>query len=324
VESESGGVTAAWLGGLVLSGIGFGLGVIALTLPWVSVQSAPTSSTSLSPEQLWLIGIGDLAPLFALLLVVTALITGIGFATGRRSGRAHRYAAVLWAPAPATVALFVGLHPGTRALRQAANAEAGTDLVTSPLIGVVLFAAGLLLIGVGVAIGLLNSPSRVTVVATVPTVFPRAYAVWVRWVALVMAIPVVVASASLPWYRVDNVSPDMSTPAITPSPAYWQEIYRIGLVIAAMLLVATAIATPSIRAVLRAIGLFVGGALLTNLAINAFLLWNPDGMISQFYLYVDAVHLGSGYLAAVGAVLLLLIVMTTLAPVGPVPEETAR
>jgi hypothetical protein len=35
------GVTTAWLAGLVLAGIGAGLGVLSLTLPWIVVQVPP-------------------------------------------------------------------------------------------------------------------------------------------------------------------------------------------------------------------------------------------------------------------------------------------
>jgi hypothetical protein len=317
-------VTATWLGGLVLSGIGLGLAVVALTLPWISVLATPGGS----PLTLSVTSVVGQGPAFALLLVFTALAVAVGFAVSRRPVITLRVSAVLLSPVPALVALFAGLRPSTVALRDGLSAYLGedwarenslggqaNDLPVSPMAGLGLYTFGLLLMGLGLAVAVLNSSGRIQLLPTPGSFVLERQVALVRWVALIAAVPLIVLSLTLAWFEVDTHDDRM--PAVA---AGWQTVYRIGLIGALVLLVGTATTVGSARRVLRAAGLYVCGGLVSVLFINILLLWDPSGLISKFSVELEYIRLGPAYLAAIAAVPLLLIVLGTSAPISATPE----
>jgi hypothetical protein len=305
--------------------------VVALTLPWISVRVTQTSV----PVELSVASVPGQGPAFALLLVLTAIAVAVGFSFARQATAVLRLAAVLLGAAPAVAALFVGLNPNTANLRAAQptpvagvpdwqNQSGTEDLHVSAMGGLTLYVAGLLFIGLGLAIATLNSASRVAFSPTPsPSWSPRHLAL-VRWLALGAAAPLIVLSLTLAWFEVD--SPDGSMPAVA---AGWAAIYRVGLVCTLALLVATALTVGTAQRVLRAAGLYVCGGLNAVLAVNLLLVWDPSGLIDRISGGLRYVHAGPAYFAAFGAVLLVLAVMATSAPVrtesqGEPEEEEER
>ncbi|SDI98681.1 hypothetical protein SAMN05192558_104191 [Actinokineospora alba] len=322
------GVTMTWIGGLVLSGIGFGLAVVALTLPWVIV-TFPYGATT---ETLSVTSIPGQGPNFALLLVATAVAAAMGFAIGRRPTMLVRVAATMLTPAPAIVALFVALRPNTDGLRAALpdhlladwdrqRSLLGTaaDLPVSPLGGLILYAAGLLLVGLGLAIAVVVPSERVALIPIEDTVIPPRRLAFVRWTSLAVAGPLILLSLALPWFELKAAE---VMPAIA---AGWQGIYRVGLVGTLVLLVGMALSVGSTRRVLRAAGLYLCGGLIAVLSINALLLWDPSELTGKISVELEYLRVGPAYLAALAAVPLLLIFLgtgTLSAPVERVHDDT--
>ncbi len=322
------GVTTTWIGGRVLSGIGFGLAVVALTLPWVLV-ALPYGETAQTLSVTSLAGQG---PIFALLLVITAVAAATGFAIGRRPTILVRVAATMLTPVPAVTGLFAALRPNTDALRAALpdhlvvawdrrHSLAGTaaDLPVSPLAGLTLYAAGLLLIGLGLALAVVVPSDRIALIPIEDSVMPPRRLRSVRWISLAVAGPLIVLSLALPWFELDTGD---AMPAIA---AGWQGIYRGGLVSTLVLLVGMALTVGSARRVLRAAALHVCGGLLAVLSINALLLWDPSKLTSKISVELGYLGVGPAYLAALAAVPLLLIFLATgtlNAPPESVQDDT--
>jgi hypothetical protein len=314
------GVTTGWLGGLVVSGIGLGLAVVALTLPWISVQVRPHESAVPLPVT----SLAGYGPTFALLLVLTAVAAAAGFAAGRRPAVMLRIVAVLLGPQPAVAALFVGLRPDRAALRDALT-EIGQlqnspdalakDLPVSMNGGLGLYIIGLLLMGLGLVVAALNSSGRIALLPTPGSAVPQRQVALVHWVALIAAVPLIVLSLTLAWFEVDTR--DGGMPAVA---AGWHTVYRIGLIGALVLLVGTAVTAGGVRRVLRAAGLYVCGGLIAVLSINALLLWDPSGLTNRISVELGYLRLGPAYLAAIAAAPLLLIVLGMSAPISATPK----
>jgi hypothetical protein len=314
-------VTTAWLGGLVVSGIGAGLAVVALTLPWISVRD-PRAGV---PVELAVASVPGQGPVFALLLVLTAIAAAVGFTFARQATVAMKAAAALLGAAPAVGALFVGLNPNVANLRAALpdsftavwNPQAGAeDLQVSAMGGLTFYIAGLLFIGLGLAIATLNSATRVTFLSAPSANWSSRHVAFVRWSALGAAAPLIVLSLTLAWFEVDT--PDGGMPAVA---AGWLAIYRVGLVGTLALLVATVLTVGSTQRVLRATGLYVCGGLNAVLAVNMLMVWDPSGLLDRTSVGLRDVHAGPAYLAALGALPLLLAVLAASAPVRTESEE---
>jgi hypothetical protein len=322
-------VTPAWIGGVVLAGIGAGLAVIALTLPWIVVEIRTGNPTTLSVTSM-----AGQGPVFAVLLVVTALFAAVGLAVARRADTmiamfALQVGAVLLGAGPAVATLFVGLRPNTAALRAALPATdlavwdrltAGAeDLPVSPTSGLTLFVAGLLLIGLGVSIASLLFTGRIMIASgaeAVAVVSARRRAL-VRWTAVVAAVPLVVLSLALAWFEVDT---DGEIPAVAQD---WHTVYRVGLAATLLAMVGTALTVGGAQSLLRAVGLYLGGGLLAVLSINALLFWDPTRLTRHFSVELDYLRLGPAYLAAIASVPLLLVVLATSIPAALVTAPPA-
>jgi hypothetical protein len=309
------GVTPAWIGGVVLAGVGTGLSVIALTLPWISVRIERTS-----PVTLPVTDVARQGPIFALLLVVTALLAVVGFSTARRGSDRVRYLAVVIGAMPAVVSLFLGLRPSTEALRAALPegqieywdqlTESGAkDLPVSAMSGLALYVAGLLVIGLGVAIASFGSAGRVTVIFNPGQAMSARRRLLTRWVALGAAVPLIVLSLALTWFEV--VTTDQEMPAVVQG---WQSVYRVGLIAVLIVLLGASLTVGNTQRLLRAIGLYLGGGLIATLSVNVLLLWDPSGLTREISVELESLSLGPAYLAAIVAVPLLQVVFWTITP----------
>lgn len=311
------GVSVPWLAGVVLAGVGVGLAVVALTFPWVVVRTDPQGA----PFDLTVTSIERQGPTFAVLLVVAAVGAVAAFAAGRREIGLWRLAIVVCAPLPALAALFVGLRANAADIRASLpsfgldSERAGPDFLVTPAQGLVFYTAGMLLLGLGVAIAGVPAASRVRIAAT-PDAPPRRTPV-VRVTALVLAVPVVVLSQSLAWFEVDNAEGEL--PAVVTG---WPGIYRVGLVAVLVMLVGTALTTGWRRNALRLAALYVCGGLYGVLLINAWLLWDPSGAADRISAQRDGLELGLGYWASLVAVPLLAVVAGPR--LTPEPEPAAE
>jgi hypothetical protein len=269
----------------------------------------------------WLIQLNELAPLLALVLVGTALMAGIGFWVGIRSTTWLRYVAVAWGPVPAVLAIFFSLHPKSDVLHRAVGANMSLHIWVSLEIGAQTFILGLLMVGGGTAVAVLGSLPHVGIQLLGPLRVADSRRVRIRRLALILAVPLVVLSFALPWYHVDSTTSGYLYYAQTATPGleYWQTIYRIGLIIVILLLVANTVATSAgARGVFRTAGLFVASGLLFHLAMNALLIWTPRRVVDQMFIGMGSINSGPGYLIAVGGIATLLVLMTTL-PSGTSP-----
>jgi hypothetical protein len=285
----------------VLSGIGGGLAVIALTLPWVQVM--------LPGQTLRALPVTDIpghGPIFAVLLVVTALLVAVGFAVGRQSVGMLRLSAVMLGAIPALCALFVGVRPSQASLRQAFPTDdpQPADLPVAATSGLTLYVTGLLLTGLGLAVASIGSSGRITLTSSPEPVMSARRKTVLRWSALGLALPLAALSLALNWFEV--TSADGRTPAVVEG---WQTVYRIGLVAVLLLLVATQIAVGGPRRLVRTVGMFLCFGLIATLSINALLLWDPTDLVQQVSSELDSLSLGPAYLAALGAAPLLVLVL---------------
>lgn len=322
---ESQGVTTAWMAGLVLACVGFGLAVVSLTLPWIAVQVP----SSLERHVLSVVGLASYGPMYAVLLVISAVGAAVGFVVGRRGVLVVQLAAVVTAPAPAVVGLFFGLRPSTQALTDAlpqyvtegplfADVVATEDLPVTPLTGLALYLAGLLLLGLGLAVAVLNPAGRHALSPTPGLPMSPRRRTWVRAVALGLAVPSAVLSVTLAWFVVEGGN--TTEPAAL---AGWRSSYRVGLIGALLLLLGTALSGGAAQRVLRAAGLYVAGGLMVLLALNALLVWDPSGLTQMLSIELELVRLGPAYFAGLCAAPLLLVVLATSAPVE-VPAEPVQ
>ncbi|WP_410668772.1 hypothetical protein [Amycolatopsis sp. cmx-4-68] len=309
------GVAVPWLAGLVLAGIGAGLAVVALTFPWISVRTDPRYSAF----TLAVTSIERQGPTFAVLLVLTAVGAVVAFAVARRRTGIGWALVVVCAPLPALAALFVGLRANAADLGSALpstgvdSAPTSPDVLVSPAQGLVFYTAGLLLLGLGVAVAGLRGSARIPI-ATPAGSAPARRPPVVRLTALVLAVPLVVLSQALPWFDIDTS--DGELPAVVTG---WPGIYRVGLIAILVLLLGTALTTGWRRAALRTTALYICGGLYGVLLINAWLLWDPTGAADHISTQRDQLGLGLGYFASLAAVPLLAVV------VGPrvTPEAEA-
>jgi hypothetical protein len=305
-DSRSGdGVAVPWLAGLVLAGIGAGLAVVALTFPWISVRT----DARYTPFTLAVTSIERQGPTFAVLLVLAAVGAVVAFAAARR-GTGIRWAlVVVCAPLPALAALFVGLRANAADLGSVLPSsgvdpeQASPDLLVAPAQGLVFYTAGLLLLGLGVAIAGLPASARIPI-AVPPSPAPARRPPVVRLTALVLAVPLVVLSQALAWFDIDTT--DGRLPAVVTG---WPGIYRAGLIAILVLLLGTALTTGWRRDTLRTAALYVCGGLYGVLLINAWLLWDPTGMANHISAQRDELGLGLGYFASLAVVPLLAVVV---------------
>ncbi|MEV6441646.1 hypothetical protein [Amycolatopsis sp. NPDC051716] len=233
------GVAVPWLAGVVLAGIGAGLAVVALTFPWISVRTAPRASAF----TLTVTSIERQGPTFAVLLVLAAVAAVVAFAAARRRVGIRWLLVVVCAPVPALTALFVGLRAnaadlGSRLPSAGLDPErARPDLLVTPAQGLVFYTAGLLFVGLGVAIAGVPAATRIPL-APAPGPAPARRTPALRLTALVLAVPLVVLSQALPWFEID-----MTEGNLPPVVTGWPAIYRAGLIATLVLLVASVLTT---------------------------------------------------------------------------------
>jgi hypothetical protein len=300
------GVAVPWLAGVVLAGIGAGLAVVALTFPWISVRTAPRASAF----TLTVTSVERQGPTFAVLLVLAAVGAVIAFAAARRRVGIRWLLVVVCAPVPALAALFVGLRAnaadlGSRLPSAGLDPEqARPDLLVTPAQGLVFYTAGLLFLGLGVAIAGVPAATRIRL-ASAPGPAPARRTPALRLTAL-------------PWFEIDTTEGDL--PAVVTG---WPAIYRAGLIATLVLLVATALTTGWRRATLRTTALYVCGGLYGVLLINAWLLWDPSGIANRISAQRDELALGMGYFAALAAVPLLAVVVGPRVTEEPEAEPAA-
>ncbi|MEV7091412.1 hypothetical protein AB0M80_01085 [Amycolatopsis sp. NPDC051045] len=299
------GVAVPWLAGLVLAGVGAGLAVVALTFPWVSVRTDPRASAF----TLTVTSIERQGPTFAVLLVLTVVGAVVAFAAARRRAGIRWLLVVVCAPLPALAALFVGLRANAADLGSSLPSagvdpeRAQPDLLVTPAQGLVFYTAGLLLLGLGVAVAGVPAATRIPI-ATAPKSAPARRTPVVRLTALVLAVPLVVLSQALAWFEIDNTEGVL--PAVVTG---WPGMYRAGLIAILVLLVGTAVTTGWRRGALRIAALYVCGGLYGVLLINAWLLWDPSGFADRVSAQRDELALGVGFFAALAAVPLLAVVV---------------
>ncbi|TWH21067.1 hypothetical protein [Prauserella rugosa] len=324
-ESEApvgaaGRVTVAWLAGVVLAGIGTGLAVVALTLPWVS------ATMQQAVEALPITAIARFGPLFAVLLVLSAVAAAVGFAGAARSSRVAAVVAAGCGPVVPIFALWVGWQPPEPALRAGAEAvrpdwevalQAGAPLSASPAPGLYLYAVGALLISLGVAVSAGGSAATLLVApARVGEPSLRARRI-VGWGALVLALPLAVLSLSWPWFE---ITADDWPPAVEG----WQTVYRAGLVLTFFCAVGIVLTAGVRRRIWRAVGVHCVCAVGGVLALNAILVWDPYGTFGDLVSAYASLSLGGGFVAGAAAVLALAYAFV-LAPVpgeGPSEDDT--
>jgi hypothetical protein len=314
------GVAVPWLAGLVLAGVGAGLAVVALTFPWVSVRP----DSRYPPFSLTVTSVERQGPTFAVLLVLTVVGAVVAFSAARRRTGIRWLLVVVCAPLPALAALFVGLRANAADLRAGLPPSSvdpeqlRPDLLVNAAQGLVFYTAGLLLLGLGVAIAGVPAATRIPI-ATAPSAAPARRTPVVRLTALVLAVPLVVLSQALAWFEIDNAEGEL--PAVVTG---WPGIYRAGLIAILALLVGTAVTTGWRRGALRIAALYVCGGLYGVLLINAWLLWDPSGSADRLSAQHDKLTMGFGFFAALAAVPLLAVVVgprVTEAPEEPKAAE---
>jgi hypothetical protein len=300
----------------VLSGIGTGLAVIALTLPWVSV-----SVTGRNPLTLPVTSLPGYGPIFAILLVGTTLFATVTFSVTRRPVGTLRFVAVILSPVPALMALFAGLRPSTEVLRAALpdntleyweqlTSSTPKDLPVSAMSGLTLYVAGLLMIGIGLAVATSGSSERIVLASPPSSTMPPRRKAIMRRAALAASAPLVVLSLALAWFQVTTSGGEM--PAIAEG---WRTVYRVGIITTLLCLTGVALTVGNIQRMLRMAGLYLCGGLIATLDINALLLWDPAGLIEQFSVELDSLRPGPAFIAAIAVVPFLMIVFWASSPV---------
>lgn len=276
------GITAAWIGGLVVAATGGALAMVGITLPWAMVS--PTGSGELRH----LVLLTDLRPsggsLAVVALILTAVGTGLSFASGSRLSSVLRSLTAVLATATAVIYLVHASHfmvGSTVAVRHPVTFGLDTMTVggTTPSTGCLLYVAGLLMIamGVGGADRLPPDDGRpVRPGAIDPTL--RAARTFAHRLSVAIAVVGAVAATTLPWYRVvpSPLGSDILDP-YQPGRAdvqVWLVGFRWALV-ACLALTVLALLLPMAARRLRGIGLVVAASVTTALVLGYMLLWRP-------------------------------------------------
>ncbi|GAA1199668.1 hypothetical protein [Prauserella alba] len=309
-------VTPGWIGGIAVSGTGAGLATAALTLPWLRAEIAADSL------EMPVTAIAGYGPVVAVLLVLTGVLAGVGFVTARRSSLLTAAAAVMLGSAMPMVVLWTGWQPPRSALLGAIGTVApdripmvapDVPITVVPMQGAVLYVLGLLLISAGTAVAAASTSGGFTVARSRPgSPKPRVRAA-LSWVAVAVAAPLAVLSLSLEWFAIEG---RWDLPTVV---AGWRTVYRIGLVLVLGSLLGTLATSGAARRVWRVIGLFCTFAISYVLSINGWVLADPAGFFSRPAVDAEPIVAGRAYLAAVGAVLLLLLAFL----LGPGTEARA-
>jgi hypothetical protein len=148
-------------------------------------------------------------------------------------------------------------------------------------------------------------------------VLPPRRRMLTRWIALAVAVPLIVLSLAMTWFEV--VTTEQEMPAVVHG---WQSIYRAGLIADLVVLLGVGLTVGGTQRLLRTTGLYLGGGLVATLWINALMLWDPSGLTRQISVELESLSLGPAYLAAIVAVPLLQIVFWTITPQSTVESSS--
>ncbi|MGC4749897.1 hypothetical protein ACLQ28_30185 [Micromonospora sp. DT201] len=327
------GISGAWIGGLVAASTGCALAVVGLTLPWAGLSSDSPGR----PRFVYVSDFGPaLGPTAAALLVISAMLAGVAFASRSRLGAMLRSvtALIMMLGAVATLAITVYLVRG-QTLNVADQDTGSTVEITvqsaTPATGAFLYAFGAILLALGtVASTRLPAPlvqdSRTTEVAKAVAVLRTA----LRWVMTLLALGLAVASIALPWYRQNPAtgrSEGMVTAVTVGDIHLWQGTYRVGLIAGILLYVATLVAAQvgAYRAatVLRGIGMMVSTVVVTILLVGLAALRRGDPVGDRVVNWVNpAPHAAAGYFVAIAAMIALLCSIALLS-YTTTPESAA-
>jgi hypothetical protein len=329
------GISAAWIAGLVAACTGGALALIGLTLPWASIT--PSGGAGYG----YLAQLADLhpvaAPVAAFALILAGAGAAVGFASGSRQATLARWFTVLLSSAAAVVALFLTVYrvAGSAVVARDPSIYSPLPVVAgdvAPSVGCVLYALGLLLLATGTGVGyrLPRGAGAVARPAAADEVV-RAVRVGAHRAAVVLAVAAAVASAVLPWDRVEP-EPGGSS-ALNPfgpgraDVRVWLATYRIGLVLCLALIVAAVVLPGSARR-LRGAGQVIAVAVTTALVSGYALLWWPLSAVpARPGTGFATLRLGAGYPAGLLATAFLAAAFFLLPagrpPPGPPPDPAA-
>lgn len=293
-------VAVAWLGGIVLSGVGSGLALVALTLPWVVAEAG----SGIRNQEVPLSALGELGLVFASLLVVMAVVAAILFSASRRPTATVRLVATMLGPTLPIAAILLGaLTPKPRLVEALGMTSVAPSLTLSakPAQGLIVFALGTALLGFGPMLAAWAPGPSVQVQRNRMVKPSRRRAATAMTAALVLAAVPVVLSLSLPWFETET-----SGDASHPLAEHWSLVYRIVLVAVLALMAGAALTAGGLRWGFRTAALYLCYGVWGVVLICVLLFWDPLGLAARTGVEVGAVRVGNGYLAAVIAVPLLL------------------
>ncbi|WP_158684572.1 hypothetical protein [Amycolatopsis orientalis] len=298
-------ITVAWLAGVVLAGIGAGLALVALTLPWIVADAG----RNLHSRGLAVSEIGSQGLMFAVLLVVMAIVAAASLSASRRPTLAVRWFSTFVGPMLPVLAILLGSLPSKAALT-AAYGPTSLTLSAKPAQGLILFTFGTALLGFGPMLASWMSGPAVTIRRPSPRPARRRSAAPVP-VVLALALVPAVLSFSLPWFTTEtNGAPP---PALA---ANWLLVYQIALASVLVLAVGAALTAGRVRWGFRTAALYVCAGVWGVLGGCVLLFWDPLGLADRLDVELGTVQIGGGYLAAVIAVPLLLLALWA----APAPE----
>ncbi|WP_328604197.1 hypothetical protein OG943_29560 [Amycolatopsis sp. NBC_00345] len=293
-------VTVAWLGGVVLSGIGGGLALVGLTMPWIVAKTGAGARSGGIP----LSALRSQGQTLSLLMVVIVVVSAILLSASRRPTAGVRLLTAGIGPLPAVAVILLGLQPPRAALAEVLGQNA-QGMSVEPAQGLLLFAAGLLLLGFGPVLASWATGPALAFRAEGDGRPARRRSTAVVVVGLVLAVVPVVLSLSLPWFETEVT---VGESALRPFES-WTLVYRIALFGVLALMVGAAVAADGLRRILRSAALYLCYGNWGVLVVCALLLWDPLGLADQAGMELGTVRLGSGYLAALVAVPLLLVAL---------------
>jgi hypothetical protein len=306
------GISAAWIAGLVAACTGGALALIGLTLPWAAIT--PTGFDGMPAGRAgprFLAQLTDLhpaaGPVAAFLLILAGAGAAVGFASGSRQASLARWFAVAISTAGAVLFLYLTVYRvvGTVVVVRDPSTYRPDQIaagVVDPSVGCVLYLLGLVLVASGAAVGDRLPPGAGAVPGRAAAdEVVRAVRTAAHRAAVAVALVALVASAILPWVRIES-APGGSSELNPFGPdradvRVWLATYRIGLIVCLTLTVAVLILPGSLRR-LRGAGRVVAVAATMALASGYVLLWwpltaRPTGPVTGF----ATLHLGAGYLA---------------------------